>query len=104
MIAMQIIKSSTVTWVDIISPSQRDVHRLMHDFNIHPLAATQLKDPTIHPIVEHYGAYLYVVLHFPMYNETRGRTESVEIDFVITPTTLLTVRYIEIIPLDAILK
>lgn len=101
---MQIVKSSTVTWIDVVSPSHKDVHKLMHDFNIHPMAATRLKDPTFQPTVQTYDAFLYITLHFPVLNKEKGVSESVEIDFIITPTLILTNRYRSIEPLEALLK
>src|SRR3989344_5880431 len=101
---MQIVKSSTVTWVDVVSPTHKDVHKLMHDFNIHPLAATQLKNPTFQPTVEHYDQFLYIALHFPIFNRERGVSEGVEIDFIITPSLVLTNRYVHIEALDSLLK
>jgi len=101
---MQIVKSSTVTWVDIVSPTHKDVHKLMHDFNIHPLAAVQLKEPTFQPTVEHYDQFIYIVLHFPIFNREKGVSEGVEIDFIITPTLVLTSRYTSVEALDSLLK
>ena len=101
---MQIVKSSTVTWVDVVRPTNKDIHLLMHEFNVHPMAATQLKDPTSRAVVENYDTYLYVVLHFPIFNEEKATSESVEIDFVITPSMLLTARYSDLAPLESILK
>src|SRR3989344_92499 len=101
---MQIVKSSTVTWVDVVSPTHKDVHKLMHDFNIHPLAATQLKNPTFQPTVEHYDQFIYIALHFPMFNHNKGVSEVVEIDFIITPTLVLTNRYTQVDALDSLLK
>lgn len=101
---MQIIKSSTVKWIDIQNPSYKDIHKLMHDFNIHPLAANQLKDPTLRPMVTNYGEFLYIVLHFPIFDEEKQTSQSAEIDFIITPNMLLTARYQEIEPLETLLK
>jgi len=101
---MQIVKSSTVTWIDVVSPTHKDVHKLMHDFNIHPLAATQLKDPTFQPTVEHYDQFIYIALHFPIFNKEKGISEGVEIDFIITPNMVLTNHYTDIEALDSLLK
>jgi magnesium transporter len=76
----------------------------MHDFNIHPLAATQLSVPTLQPLVERYGPYLFIALHFPIFDPEKQTSISQEIDFVLTPHTLLTTRYREIEPIETILK
>ncbi len=101
---MQIVKSSTVTWIDVVSPSHKDVHKLMHEFGVHPMAATQLKNPTFQPTVEYYDQFLYIALHFPIFNREKGVSEGVEVDFIITPQLVLTNRYEEVEALDALLK
>lgn len=101
---MQIVKSRTVTWLDIESPSWRDIHRLVRDFNIPSHAANHLKEPVLRPTVETLGKVLYVVLHFPIFNPAKQTSESAELDFIITPSMLLTARYRAIEPFDTVLK
>ncbi len=101
---MQIIKSSTVTWIDLPNPTFRDIHKLINDFGINHEAANQLKDPTLRPMVENYDNFFYIVLHFPIFNEEKKTSESAEIDFIITPTSLFTTRYTEIEPFENLLK
>lgn len=101
---MQIVKTASVTWVDLQNPTFKEIHSLMRDFSVHPQLATQLKDPTLRPIVESVREVLYIVLHFPIFNEERQTSQSAEIDFIITPTRLFTTRYQPIEPLELILK
>lgn len=101
---MQIVKSSTVTWVDVENPTYKDIHKLIQDFNIPPDVANRLKDPTLRPMAINVDKFLYVVLHFPIFNEEKKTSESAEIDFVISPNLLLTTRYQEIEPFDSLLK
>jgi magnesium transporter len=101
---MQIIKTSALTWVNLESPTFKDIHALTRDFRINPALATRLKDPIRRPVVEDYQKFLYVVLHFPMYDEEAQTSKSAELDFILTPTALLTTHYQRIEPLEQILK
>lgn len=101
---MQIVKTASVSWVDLQNPSFKEIHSLMRDFSVHPQLAIQLKDPTLRPTVESVRDVLYIVLHFPVFDETRQVSQSAEIDFIITPTTLFTTRYQTIEPLETLLK
>ena len=101
---MQIIKSSTLTWIDIQGPSYKDIHKLVQDFGVHPVLANRLKDPTLRPMVEEIDNFLFIVLHFPIFNEEKQTSESTEIDFIITPSMILTTRYSDIEPFDNVLK
>lgn len=85
--------------MDIKNPSKKDLDKLKQDFNFHPVTLEELLSPTLRPKVEHYDHYLYMVVHFPLYNHKKQTTESVEIDFLIMPEILITVRYEDLPPL-----
>ena len=96
---MNIIKSKKISWIDIKSPNKKDINYLKKYFNIHPITLTELFSPTLRPRVEHYDHYLYMVVHFPIYNLKKQITISAEVDFLITKNTLITVRYEDLPPL-----
>ncbi len=95
---MNTIKTKQLNWVDMKNPSKKDLDYLKKNFNLHPVTLRELLSPTLRPKVEHYDHYLYMVVHFPFYNYKKQTTESVEIDFLITQNTLITVRYKEFPP------
>lgn len=96
---MNIIKTKTISWIDIKNPGKKDLNYLKKEFDFHPITLGELLSPTLRPKVEHYDHYLYMVVHFPIYNPKKQTTESIEIDFLITQNALITVRYEELPPL-----
>ncbi|MEK7564926.1 MAG: magnesium transporter CorA family protein [Patescibacteria group bacterium] len=101
---MTTIKSPNVTWLDIKNPSPKELRFLAQNYNIHPLIINGLEKPTIRSQAEDYNGYIYLVLHFPIFNPQKQVSEPVEIDFIITPDTLISVRYENIEPLDEFLE
>lgn len=95
---MNTIKTKQINWIDMKNPSKKDLDYLKKNFNLHPVTLGELLSPTLRPKVEHYDHYLYMVVHFPFYNSKKQTTESIEIDFLITQNTLITVRYEELPP------
>lgn len=89
-----------LTWIDIADPDKKDIDYLRKNFNFHPVVLKELTSPTLRPKVEHYDSYLYMVLHFPIYDPKEKTTQSMEVDFLITKDTLITVRYGKIQPLS----
>lgn len=98
------IKSPNVTWLDIKNPSPKELKYLAENYNIHQLILDGLEKPTVRSQAEDYNGYVYLVLHFPVFNRNKKISESVEIDFIITPDTLISVRYEELEPLDDFLR
>ena len=101
---MTTIKSPNVTWIDIKQPSPKELRFLAENYNVHPLIIDGLEKPTIRSQAEDYNGYIYLVLHFPVFNEQKKVSEPVEIDFIITPDTIISVRYAKIDPLDEFLE
>jgi len=101
---METIKIKNLTWVDIVDPKKENIEYLKQNFDFHPVVLNELTIPTLRPKVENYDHYLYMVLHFPIYHPKEKTSKSMEIDFLITPTTLITVRYGKIQPLSEFWK
>lgn len=101
---MRIIKSSNLTWIDIYKPEEKDIIYLKENFNFHPLILKELLVPTLRPKVESYDHYLYMVLHFPVYDPRLKFTKAREIDFLITKDAVITARYEEIKPFNLFME
>ncbi|HPJ80304.1 MAG TPA: magnesium transporter CorA family protein [Candidatus Portnoybacteria bacterium] len=96
---MQKIQIKNLTWVDIVDPKKEDILYLQ-SLDFHPVVLKELQSPTLRPKVEEYDNYLYMVLHFPIYHPKEKTSKSMEIDFLITKYSLITVRYGKIQPLQ----
>lgn len=101
---MQKIQIQNINWIDIVDPKKKDINYLRQVFNFHPIVLNELLVPTLRPKVEHYDHYLYMVLHFPIYSPKERTSKSMEIDFLITYNTLITVRYGKIQPVSEFWK
>ncbi|MAF20152.1 MAG: hypothetical protein CMI55_00525 [Parcubacteria group bacterium] len=87
---MKKITAHSITWIDVQKPKQKDLDELKERFNFHPFIVQQFLPPIHRPKVEEYPNQLFIVLHFPIINQRQGRTKLVELDLIITPTTLIT--------------
>lgn len=96
---MQKIQIKNLTWIDINDPSKEDI-KYLQSLSFHPVVLRELQSPTLRPKVEEYDNYLYMVLHFPIYHPKEKTSKSMEIDFLITKYSLITVRYGKIQPLQ----
>ena len=83
-------------WIDILSPTKKDLDWLKKKFHIHPIIIEELKSPSARSRVEAYDHYLYLIYYFPVYDPQEETSRSTEIDFIITRNAVVTVRYEEI--------
>jgi len=99
---MRVIEYENLKWIDIVKPGEQEANFLERQFGFHPLIVEEVKTPTYHPLVESYGAYLFLILHFPNFNFDNQQIQNIEIDFLVTKDILVTVRYQDFSDFDAI--
>lgn len=101
------IKYKTVTWIDMESPSRTELDEIIKNYDIHPLVAHELVNPSQRSKVDPYDEYLYLILHFPssqFFSAGENRKETYEVDFVLGKHFLLTVHYEPIQELEEFAK
>lgn len=97
-------KHNNLSWIDLESPTADEVKSLMSKYSIHPLVAEELLKPTLRPRVDINKETIYLILHFPIYNNTKRQYNSCEIDFILGKNFLITVHYASILPLYELAK
>ena len=82
-------------WIDCESPTLEEVRSISKEFGIDLTVADELLSPTLRPHTEHYGHYLYLVLHFPTLQHTHEQQvlPEQEVDFIIGKNFIITTRY-----------
>ncbi len=61
-----------LTWVNIVSPTERETEWLEENYNFHPLALDDCLSRKQIPKLDVYPGYLFFVFHYPLYDkETR---------------------------------
>ncbi len=93
------IKHNNISWVNIESPTSKEVMEIADEFHIHPLVAEELTSPTVRSKVDIYQDCLYLILHFPIYDPVSQTSVSQEVDFVIGKNFLVTSEYLCFEPL-----
>lgn len=101
---MQTLKTKALEWHHLFRPSPADLRWLKKHFDFHGLVFDELTRPTVRPRVDNFDGYLYMVLHFPIFEERARKTHPREIDFIITKKELITVSYESIPPLEEFFK
>ncbi|MGB0757090.1 MAG: magnesium transporter CorA family protein [Patescibacteria group bacterium] len=87
------IATNQVTWLNIVNPTKDDIAFLRDEFHFHPI---NLEDASVNvraqrPKFDMHDDYLFLVLHFPVYDEAAGRIKAAEVDFFIGKEHLITV-------------
>lgn len=93
-----------LVWVDVESPTQEEIRSLMDEFDIHPLVADELLEPTLRPKVDLYPNFIYLILHFSLISHKHEGGHDQEVDFIVGKNFLITTHYDLIDPLHEFSK
>lgn len=91
--AKRIFQKDNLKWVYINQPTQEDLDYLKNTFDFHPLISESIVNPTLHPALEEYKDHLFLILHFPVIFREKVANLALEVDFIFTKNTVITITY-----------
>ena len=96
-----IIEAAGIRWIHIESPRTADRDWLEEHFDFHPLDYEDVYSRNNRPKLDQYDDYVFIVLHFPMFEKETGRILTAEMDLFMGPDYLITLPNIPLPPLTA---
>src|SRR6476469_7986481 len=94
------LSTSDLTWVNVVGPDVETANMLSERFGWHPLDVEDIVSKRQRPKVDDYeeDGYLFIVLHFPVYDKAISRLNAAELDVFIGPDYLVTIPNRELLP------
>jgi magnesium transporter len=77
-------------WINIERPGPGDLAWLEEHFEFHPLAHEDVRSRNQRPKIDEYPGYVFIVLHFPVFDKAVGRLNGAELDVFVGPDFLIT--------------
>ena len=77
-------------WINIQEPGPVDRAWLQEHFEFHPLDYEDVASRNQRPKIDEYPEYLFIVLHFPVYDKAVGRLNTAELDMFVGPDFMIT--------------
>ncbi len=102
--APEIIASAGLRWIHIESPRAADRDWLEEQFDFHPLDYEDVYSRNNRPKLDQYDDYVFIILHFPMFEKTTSRMLTAELDLFMGPDYLITLPNIPLPPLTAMFE
>jgi magnesium transporter len=87
-----------LTWVHLDAPTHVEAAALAERFGWHELDLEDVLSKRQRPKVDDYPDYLFVVLHFPVYDKAVQRLNAAELDIFLGPDYLVTLPNVELLP------
>lgn len=80
-------------WIHIEKPESKDIDFIKGLFPFHPLVIESIAKPTFHPLIEEYEDHLFLIVHFPFIYPNNQLNKIIEVDFLVTKDTVITIIY-----------
>ncbi len=97
---VETIAAEGLRWVNIESPSPLECAWLEEQFGFHPLDLEDVLSRNQRPKIDEYPDYLFIVLHFPVFDRTVKRLNAGELDIFVGSDYLVTIPNQPLQPVD----
>ena len=88
---VETITAEGLRWVNIERPSPLECAWLEEHFGFHALDLEDVLSRNQRPKIDEYPDYLFIVLHFPVFDRAVGRLNAGELDIFVGPDYLVTI-------------
>jgi magnesium transporter len=89
--SVETVTYGKVTWTNIEKPRPDNIEVLRRNYNFHPLDLEDCLSKIERPKIDEYEDYLFIVMHFPVYDADQRISKPSEVDFFIGAGYLVTV-------------
>jgi len=79
-----------IQWIHVEEPSALERAWLAEHFDFHPLDLEDVMSRNQRPKIDEYPEYLFIILHFPIFDKQVGRLNAGELDLFIGPDYIIT--------------
>jgi magnesium transporter len=99
-----ILEGAGIRWIHIESPRTADRDWLEEHFDFHQLDYEDVFSRNQRPKLDQYDDYVFIVLHFPLFDKDSGRILTAELDLFMGPNYIITLPNIPLPPLSAMFE
>ena len=90
--AIRTIKTKNLKWINIDEFDQAAATFLKKNFKFHSLDIKDCLGENLHPKIDTYDKYLFLILNFPEYNKTTRKVTVNELDIFIGKDFIITIQ------------
>ena len=88
---VEVISAEGFRWVHIEDPTPLETAWLAEQFEFHPLDLEDVLSRNQRPKIDEYDDYLFIVLHFPVFDRNVGRLNAGELDLFVGRDFIVTI-------------
>jgi magnesium transporter len=97
---VEVVEHDGLRWINIERPGPLDQAWLEEHFEFHPLDYEDVRSRNQRPKIDEYDDYLFIVLHFPVFDKSVGRLNTGELDIFVGADFLITMPNVPLQPVE----
>src|SRR5439155_17975365 len=98
------LSANGLTWIRLNAPTSEEASALAERFGWHPLDLEDVLSKRQRPKIDEYPDYLFLVLHFPVYDKAVQRLNAAELDAFVGQDYLVTLPNVELLPVTRLFR
>jgi magnesium transporter len=98
------LSANGLTWVHVDEPGPLEAAALADRFGFHELDVEDILSRRQRPKIDEYETYLFVVLHFPIYDKAVQRLNAAELDVFLGSDFVITLPNAELLPVTYLFR
>ncbi len=87
---VEVVSDAGLRWLQVEQPSSLERAWLAEHFDFHALDLEDVMSRNQRPKIDEYPDYLFIVLHFPIFDKQVGRLNAAELDLFVGPDFVIT--------------
>ena len=98
------LSANGLTWIHINEPGPLEAAYIAERFGFHELDIEDVLSKRQRPKIDEYPDYLFIVLHFPIYDKSVQRLNAAELDVFLGQDFLITLANVELLPVTYLFR
>jgi magnesium transporter len=98
------LSANGLTWIHVDEPGPLEAAALADRFGFHELDVEDILSKRQRPKIDEYESYLFVVLHFPIYDKAVQRLNAAELDVFLGSHFVITLPNAELLPVTYLFR
>jgi magnesium transporter len=96
---LQVVRLAKMTWINIERPTKDEIEWLRQNYSFHPLHLDDCLSKIQRPKIDEREGYIFLVLHFPVFNKMENVTVASEVDVFVGQDYVITIHAGDLKPL-----
>lgn len=86
-----VLKIWKIKWIYLSKPNSHELEELIKNLDLHEMVEQDILEPSAHDKIDIYDDCIFLIIHFPKYNEKLGKYVSNEMNIILGKDFIITI-------------